>query len=322
MECRIYNKSLELVAIIQSWISLDWLEEYNGPGSFSLELDAQTDIYKDIQLDYYCGIAESETLMIINTIIARKNRVIINGHAAIYLLSNRISTSDIDGSQSTAVTLMRGIVSGMTAYPRVENTATAPGITTTYSGTLDKGSALDRIMAIAEAAEIGVTLKHDQQNKKLLFKCYKPTTATLRLFSEYGNISNPEYLISNNNYKNYVVVEGADATVSVAGDAEMAATEYKELYIDATSEEQGDLSEFDYSFKLLGIGTAALAEHNIDKALNFDIADTTAALGSIAECNIAEYGVTATVRIIGVELVSQNNTIERHITLGTPIIRR
>lgn len=321
MECRIYNTSLTNIAVIQSWISLDWYEEYNGVGSFTLELDAQTNIYKDIQLDYYCGIADSETLMIIKSIIAQKNKVIISGYAAVFLLDSRISTSDITGSTSTAEILMRGLITNMTAYPCVQNAASAAGITDTYNGTLDKGSVLDRILAIAEDTEIGFKLKHDKTNKKLLFTCYKPTTASARYFTEYGNISNPEYMTGNNDHKNVATVEGADATVTV-GETLTTGTSRKEIYIDATSEEKGDLTTSEYQDLLKGIGYAELAKHNREEALNFDINDTAAVLGSIAECKISEYGITATVRIIAVEVVSQNNRVERRIKLGTPIIRR
>ena len=319
MECRIYNTALDLVAVIQSWVSLEWYEEYNGIGSFTLELISRSD-YQDIRLDYYCGISDSETLMIIKSVDVKENRVVVSGCAAVALLDDRISTSAISGAGTNAETLMRGFITSMTAYPRVEN-GTAAGITDTYNGTLDKGSVLERVQKIAEDLDIGFTLRHDKASRKLLFECYKPTTATERYFTEYGNVSNPEYMRGYNGYKNVATVEGAATTVTV-GATTAAGADRKEIYIDATTEEKGDDTSTAYQNRLKGIGLAKLAEHNLNEVLNFDINDPEVTLGEIAECKFSEYGITATVRIIGIDIVSQNNRTERRVTLGTPVIRR
>lgn len=319
MECRIYDTSLNAVAVIQSWISLEWQEEYNGAGSFTLEVYAQTNILDDIQLDYYCGINDSETLMIIKSIIAQDNRVIINGCAAIYLLNDRISTTEIDGTATDALTLMRGLITNMTSYPRVENEPNPGSITATYNGTLDKGSVYDRISAIAADTDIGITLKHDRDNRKLLFHAYRPEDVTEMYFPEYGNISNAEYMLGNIDHKNVAVVEGATQTVTV-GETSTSGVMRKELYVDATGEEQGEQTATEYKKLLGGLGLSALEEHNHVESINFDLMDDTVTLGTLAGCKLFNSGVF--VRIIGIDILSQNNRIERRVTLGTPIIRK
>lgn len=320
MECRIYDINLNQVALLQSWISFDWIEEYNDAGAFTLEVHALTGVYDLIKLDYYVGITDSDTLMIIKSIIARDNRIIISGHTAIYLLNDRISSIDIDGTSANAETLMRSIVSNINSYPSVTNASSAAGITTSGNYALEVGSAYDRIVSIAADADIGIKLVYNKDAKMLYFTCYQPTT-TQRFFSEYGNIYDTEYLIGNAEYRNVAYVQGATSAV-IIGETSKTGAARKELYIDATREVQGEDTIEEYKNRLRGIGYAELAKRVIGEEINFKVGEIPASLGEIAVCKIAEYGITATTRIIAVEIVSQNNRIERHYTLGTPIIRR
>lgn len=325
MECNVYDTDLNRVGSIFTWVSMLWTEGYNTLGTFQLELQQTSDILDLFVLDRYCGIPESDTLMLIKSVQVSDGTVIVTGFPATRILSDRVSTTVI--SNTNAEGAMRGLVESMDAWPRIE-LGTLKGLTDKFTPQKSDATILEYCEQISQFCDIGFRMRHDKAAKKLLFECYKPEeNPNARYSSDYGNAGDLQYGISDANYKNVAVVAGAgegDARITVyAGATDTTGIDRREMYIDARQEQPEDgETDADYQARLVALGEEKLIAQTKIETIKFTIDDERAKLGDIVLCRFPEIGIQAKVRVVGISRKSQNNGTTVTASLGTPIIIR
>lgn len=325
MECNIYDIDLNRVGVLNTWVSMVWEESYNSDGSFQIEVQQTESVTKLLQVDRYAGIKESNTLMVIKAVQISDGKVIASGYPALWVLSDRVSTAVV--SNTNAETALRSLVSEMNPWPHIELGESA-GLTDMFTAQKSDASLLEYCQVIAQAVDMGVRLRHDRKQKKLLFECYKPSVnANVRFSTAYGNMGDLEYSSSTASLKNVAIVAGAgegDARVTVEAGATLATgADRREMYVDARNEqpEEGE-SGTDYKARLVRYGEEKLVGQVKIENFSFTIDDERAKLGDIVTCNSPEIGVKLQVRITGIRRTTQNNGTTVEASVGTPIILR
>ena len=325
MECNIYDIDLNRVGVLNTWVSMVWEESYNSDGSFQIEVQQTESVTKLLQVDRYAGIKESNTLMVIKAVQISDGKIIASGYPALWVLTDRASTAVV--SNTNAESALRGLVSSMNPWPRLELGESA-GLTDVFTAQKSDASLLEYCQVIAQAVDMGVRLRHDRKQKKLLFECYKPAVnANVRFSTAYGNMGDLEYSSSTASLKNIAIVAGAgegDARITVeAGETSKTGADRREMYVDARNEqlEEGE-SDADYKARLVRYGEEKLVGQVKIENFSFTIDDERAKLGDIVTCNAPEIGVKLQVRITGIRRTTQNNGTTVEASVGTPIILR
>lgn len=325
MECNIYDIDLNRVGVLNTWVSMVWEESYNSDGSFQIEVQQTESVTKLLQVDRYAGIKESNTLMVIKAVQISDGKIIASGYPALWVLTDRVSTAVV--SNTNAESALRGLVSEMNPWPHIELGESA-GLTDVFTAQKSDASLLEYCRVIAQAVDMGVRLRHDPKQKKLLFECYKPSVnANVRFSTAYGNMGDLEYSSSTASLKNVAIVAGAgegDARVTVEAGATLATgADRREMYVDARNEqpEEGE-SGTDYKARLVRYGEEKLVGQVKIENFSFTIDDERAKLGDIVTCNSPEIGVKLQVRITGIRRTTQNNGTTVEASVGTPIILR
>lgn len=325
MECSIYDLNLNRIGVLNTWVSMVWDEPYNTDGSFQLEVHQTKSAAELLKEDRYAGIKDSDTLMIIKAVEIKDGEIIASGYPASWILNDRVSTNVV--SNTNAESALRGLVSAMDPWPRVELGAYA-GLSDKFAAEKSDASLQEYCQVVSQAVDMGYKFRHDKKAKKLLFECYKPgVNANARYSTLYGNMGELEYSVSTANLKNVAVVSGAgegDARITViAGNTTATGADRREMYVDARQEqpEEGE-SDADYKARLVRLGEEKLVGQVKIENFSFVLDDTRAKLGDIVTCNVPEIGVKLKVRITGIRRTIQKNGTTVEASVGTPIVLR
>ena len=325
MECNIYDTDLNRIGCLYTWVSMVWEESYNDEGSFQLELQQIDGLSDLLQVDRYCGIKESSTLMVIKAIEIEDNTVLVSGYPATHILADRVSTAVI--SNQNAETALRGLISDMDAWPNLELGEFA-GLSDKFTAQKSDATLLEYCQIISQAVDMGFRLRHDKAQKKLLFECYKPEeNPNARFSSLYGNMGDITYSVSSANYKNVAIVagqgEGDDRITVLAGATDTTGFSRREMYVDARQEQmEEDESETDYRARLVQYGEEKLVGQDIIENISFTVDPDAVSLGDLVFCSLPEIGLKVQVRVTGMMMTSEENGITWEASLGTPIVLR
>lgn len=324
MECSIYDINLNRIAIIPTWISLLWTENYIDTSEFVLETAYSAEIVGLLSIGNYILLSGRIVPMVIQTLEITSTSITASGVSARdYILGARASNAVITDQNAEGALL--DLVDTMAPWPHLD-TATAKGLPDTYVGEFCGGSLLDYCINLGNATDIGTRIVYDKSSKRLVFECYKPNLNVNAIFStKYGNMQNLVYDISMASYKNTALVAGLDArempVMVLAGDTAATGDARREAYVDASSVRTEDGESLDaYRSRLVKHGVSALAGMVEVRSISFDIASDAVAVGDLVRCSIPEIGYKANVRIAGITEKSQKNKITRSITLGTPVM--
>jgi ribosomal 50S subunit-recycling heat shock protein len=119
--------------------------------------------------------------------------------------------------------------------------------------------------------------------------------------------------------------EGSKRVTVTAMIGNPTGTERRELYVDARNEqpEEGETTNA-YKQKLTQIGLQRLAETLKVETLNFLVKESDdVKLGDIINVSLDEFDISLQARVVEEQILNQNNTTVRTISVGTPInIRR
>lgn len=320
----VYDGQLELLAQLESWVSLVWPERYNvysGVQGAQLELHASTDLQALCRPDRYLWLTGSDRIMRICSAQAdsSEHKLVISAKDATCILDERISTQTLSGFAVEST--LRSLVSGAAAWPGLELGVLAD-LADAYTGEVKPGSLLSIAEQVCQELDIGFRVRFDQQAKKLLFELYRPKLdSNARYAPQYGNLTGLTYAESITDYKNIVTVAGADGTVTVGATGNTGSAR-RELYLDATSKKKKDgQSQEDYLAALRALGEQELAKHT--RIENFRFTPTgTVTVGKVVAASLPGTDIQAAARITSVTLSSQKgeNTVTTEI--GTPILRR
>lgn len=323
MECssvNVYDENLDRVGVVYTWVSMIWIEGYNFLGSFQLEVQQTDRSMELLQKDRYCGISGSDTLMFIESVQIANNEILINGFPATVLLSHRVSTTEI--SNQNAETAMRDLVSAMSSWPRVALGSSA-GITDTFTPQISDMSLEEYCETIGQECDVGFKMVHDRKAKQLLFTVYKPErNENAKYSSQYGNVGDIVYILSDSEYKNVAIVagagEGSERVTVTAGDTSSTGLARREMYVDARQEQPEDgESTSSYRQRLIEYGEGKLVEQAQIEEISFSVKDEVG-LGDIVFVYLPEIKIKLEARVSQITITSENNGTTREITVGTP----
>ena len=320
----VYDGQLNLLARLESWVSLVWPERYNvysGVQGAQLELHASTDLQALCRPDRYLWLTGSDRIMRICSAQTDRSehKLVISARDAACILDERISTQTLSGFAVEST--LRSLVSGVAAWPGLELGVLAD-LADTYTGEVKPGSLLSIAEQVCQELDIGFRVRFDQQQNKLLFELYRPKLdPNARYAPQYGNLTDLAYTESITDYKNICTVVGADGTVTV-GATDNTGTARREMLLDASSKKKEDgQSQSEYLAALRTLGEQELAKHT--RLENFEFTPTgPVTVGKVVAASLPGTDIQAAARITSVTLQSQKgeNTVSTEI--GTPILRR
>lgn len=228
MEIKIFNRELELIGILDNFISLIWTRRYFQSGEFQLVAPLTVDSVNLLKREniVYNGNGDNEAGYIETVNISRNTSgeeiMTIYGKFITNYLERRIVWGN-DNVDSTSEVAMRSLVN--------KNAITCPseriisnlqlgalkGYTETVKKSVSDKSLIEAVQEIAETSQLGYRNTLDYINKKILFEVYKGVDRTVNqsliapcIFSrDFENILEQEYTDSLNNFRNVTLVAGA-----------------------------------------------------------------------------------------------------------------
>lgn len=325
----VYDKNLNRVGTIETWVSLLWQEGYNTVGTFLIECQQTKEVAKLLKIGNYIGRGDFKTLCLIRSVEVRDRLIVANGHSAVNILGERVSTMVIDNQNAEEA--MRSLVANMSPWECVENGEIA-GIEDVFGRQISDKTVLEYCEEIAEEIDAGFRLRFDKANKKLLFEVYKPVKNENLIFAvKFGNLAEIIYSETDNQFKNIAVVAGAgegEARITVTvGDLTATGAARREMYVDARQiQKEEEETEEAYKTRLENEGLEKLAAQikieNLSAKISSDDFGKKYNLGDVVTCILDDLGVKLDTRIIGFSYVSQNNQTTMELEFGKPIIRR
>lgn len=321
-----YDKNLELITVISRWVSLLGVNTYNTMGAFALELRNSSNISTLMKDFFYCTIDnDDENPYIVMSAQSVDGNIVFTGFPCTYIFSKRASTTVINNQNAEQA--MKNIVDGMTPW---DNLITAPvqGLTDVFKNQISDKQIIEYLQGIAQATDTGFKVVKDGKN--LVFKCFKPSVNNnVKYATSLRNVSNLEYFKSDNDYYNVAIVagagEGSNRVTVTAMIGNPTGTDCRELYVDARNEqpEEGETTNA-YKQRLTQIGLQRLAETLKVETLHFLVKESDdVKLGDIINVSLDEFDITIQARVVEEQILNENNTTVRTISVGTPInIRR
>ena len=321
-----YDKNLELITVISRWVSLLGVNTYNSMGAFTLELRNNSNTSQLMRDFFYCTIDnDDENPYIVMSAQSVDGSVVFTGFPCTYIFSKRVSTTII--KNKNAEQAMKSLVDGMTPW---DNLTTAPiqGLTDVFDNQISDKQVLEYLQGIAQATDTGFKVVKDGKN--LVFKCFKPSVNNnVKYSTSLRNVANLEYFKSDNDYYNVAIVagagEGSNRVTVTAMIGNPTGTDRRELYVDARNEqpEEGETTNA-YKQRLAQIGLQKLTETLKVETLHFLVKESDdVKLGDIINVSLDEFDISVQARVVEEQILNQNNTTVRTISVGTPInIRR
>lgn len=321
-----YDKNLELITVISRWVSLLGVNTYNSMGAFTLELRNNSNTSQLMRDFFYCTIDnDDENPYIVMSAQSVDGSVVFTGFPCTYIFSKRASTTII--KNKNAEQAMKSLVDGMTPW---DNLTTAPiqGLTDVFDNQISDKQVLEYLQGIAQATDTGFKVVKDGKN--LVFKCFKPSiNNNVKYSTSLRNVANLEYFKSDNDYYNVAIVagagEGSNRFTVTAMIGNPTGTDRRELYVDARNEqpEEGETTNA-YKQRLTQIGLQKLTETLKVETLHFLVKESDdVKLGDIINVSLDEFDISIQARVVEEQILNENNTTVRTISVGTPInIRR
>ena len=321
-----YDKNLELITVISRWVSLLGVNTYNSMGAFTLELRNNSNTSQLMRDFFYCTIDnDDENPYIVMSAQSVDGSVVFTGFPCTYIFSKRVSTTII--KNKNAEQAMKSLVDGMTPW---DNLTTAPiqGLTDVFDNQISDKQVLEYLQGIAQATDTGFKVVKDGKN--LVFKCFKPSVNNnVKYSTSLRNVANLEYFKSDNDYYNVAIVagagEGSNRVTVTAMIGNPTGTDRRELYVDARNEqpEEGETTNA-YKQRLTQIGLQKLTETLKVETLHFLVKESDdVKLGDIINVSLDEFDISVQARVVEEQILNENNTTVRTISVGTPInIRR
>lgn len=342
MNLYVFDKSLQMIGVIDAFTSLIWTTRYFESGDFELYLPASKEHTALLQEDFYLVREQDlhggrlESVMIIRNIllvtdVEEGDYLAVSGYDLKELLQRRVvwEQTTLSGKVEAAA---RRILMENAVAPKLPERA-IPGLKLAgingFPEKMEKqvtGENLyDFLTATCKTYGLGWRIYVD--GTSFVFDMLKGADRTYRqtdhppvIFSdEYDNLLSTSYQYNKDAYRNVALVagegEGTKRKTQIIGTA--SGLDRYELFVDArnTSSNDGEIGEAEYQGILQEAGAEALAdcrkienfEGEIESGTNF-IFGKDYFLGDVVEV-INRYGIHGTPRITGVIESVDNNGI-------------
>ncbi|APU60727.1 siphovirus ReqiPepy6 Gp37-like family protein [Clostridium botulinum] len=254
MELYIFDRNLELIGILDTFISLRWIRRYSKTGEFELHCALDSNILELLKRDNViykkddaeAGYIETRQLKIEED---GQEYLEVKGKFLTNYLDRRISWDRVNFSGKTEE-LMRKLVSDNAINPVNINRKIPNLILGNLKGFIEDikypnsfGNILEQLENISNTNSLGYRNILDIKSRLIKFDVYKGVDRTLNngtiapcIFSrDFENILEQEYTDSLNNYRNTTLIAGAGEGKDrkITSIEEGAGLDRYELYVDA-----------------------------------------------------------------------------------------
>lgn len=331
-----FDKELNLLGIVDYFISLRWRRKYFEAGEFEIVLPVNDYMMQFIDTDVIVMRNNYTEAGIIETIEFSDNgtneEVTISGRFLSSLLSRRIVKSKINFSGNT-IEGMNTIVNAMTPLTTQWETETVTMSSPHIDFQVTYKNVYDYLKKLSEYSNIGIRVVPNVDSKVYMFEVWKGIDRT----SEQNE--NEEYSFSDDNYNieqgklvmsektkaSYVLVggEGEDSSrVLVTVDDGATGFDRYEIFSDQKGIRKENLSDSAYKEKLKTVGEGLLS----DGAFQLEVTALVQQdykvkwnLGDIVNIKKEKWGVYTTYRIIEVEETIEDGKKTIYPTFGSPL---
>ena len=331
-----FDKELNLLGIVDYFISLRWRRKYFEAGEFEIVLPVNDYMMQFISTDVIVMRNNYTEAGIIETIEFSDNgtneEVTISGRFLSALLSRRIVKNKINFSGNT-IEGMNTIVNAMTPLTTQWETETVTMSSPHIDFQVTYKNVYDYLCKLAEYSNIGFRVVPNVDSKVYMFEAWKGLDRTseqseneVYSFSDDNyNIEQGRLIMSEKTKTNYVLVGGAgedtDRILVTVDDGATGFDRY-EIFSDQKSLSNKDLSDSAYREKLKSVGEGKLSDGTFQlevTALVQQDYKTKWNLGDIVNIKKEKWGVYTTYRIIEVEETIEDGKKTIYPTFGSPL---
>lgn len=331
-----FDKELNLLGIVDYFISLRWRRKYFEAGEFEIVLPVNNYMMQFIDTDVIVMRNNYTEAGIIETIEFSDNgtdeEATISGRFLTSLLSRRIVKSKINFSGNT-IEGMNTIVNAMTPLTTQWETETVTMSSPHIDFQVTYKNVYDYLCKLSEYSNIGIRIVPNIDSKVYMFEAWKGLDRTS------GQTENEEYSFSDDNYNieqgklvksektkaNYIFVGGTgeeDNRVLVTVDAGKTGFDLYEVFSDQKSLSNKDLSDSVYRAKLKSIGEGKLSDGTFQLEVTALVQQDYKVkwdLGDVVNIKKEKWGVYTTYRIIEVEETIEDGKKTIYPTFGSPL---
>lgn len=335
MQVFILNQNLEVISLIDDFVSLIWCRKYIECGDVELCVLASQKYIDILKLDYYIIRNDDETAYIIESVDISQtdegDQIIVKGRCLKSILARRIvwQQTNLSGNVENAIRLLvSNALTSAAEGPASRGISNfilgkLQGLSGTIEMQITGDNLLDSVSEICTTFDLGYKVTFDNDGNFVFDLCQgKDRTISQSankqiLISESTNsLLNSSYSLNNTGYRNAALVagegEGLDRkTIEVTKDIKEISTtglQRKELYVDArdVSSNDGQINADDYNALLAEQGIEGLSEATTTESLSADI-DMSGFYQYKTDYDMGdkitilnEYGIQTDVRIVGI----------------------
>lgn len=339
MRFSILDIYLEPVAFVDKYISMLWQEEYNDQGAFLLELVENDTYAKNIRPDCFVFSSESETVMVITSVIIKDGIITASGKMATWIMKNMVFPNVIESDAG-------GIIAGgatdalpdrlseilqaaynnhpQKCYPEfdyssVSNYDYSASLPENYTEPIERGEVFEIVQKICKFGDVGFKVLKKLQNgfPILYLSIYKPSENDIKItFSpEFGNMKDISVTWSVENYKNFAV--------SVLSDEEVQGIPKNTLQSVPWRDTLTDVSSYEDEAVAISAAKASLNDYQDIVNLRFTpIINKPLSVGDVVMTVVNKYNISLKQRIVKYSVQEQRNTRKVSIEVGVPIAKR
>lgn len=331
-----FDKELNMLGIVDYFISLRWRRKYFEAGEFEIVLPVNDYVMQFIDKNVLVMRNNYTEAGIIETIEFSDNgtdeELIISGRFLSSLLERRIVKSKINFSGNT-IEGMNTIVNAMTPLTEQWETEAVTMTSPHIDFQVSYKNVYEYLCKLAEYSNIGFRVVPNVDSKVYMFEAWegKDRSSEQSINEQYSfsddnyNIEQGKLVISEKTKVNYVLVggQGEDSNrVLVSVDEGISGFDRYEVFSDQKSLTKGSLSDNDYKAKLRSVGEGKLSDGTFQLEVTALVQQDYKEkwnLGDIVNIKKEKWGVYTTYRIIEVEETIEDGKKTIYPTFGSPL---
>ncbi len=331
-----FDKNLNMLGIVDYFISLRWRRKYFEAGEFEIVLPVNEYIMSFIDKDVLVMKNNYTEAGIIETIEfsddGTNEEVIISGRFLSALLERRIIKSKINFSGNT-IEGMNTIVNAMTPLTSKWEIETVSMSSPTVDFQVTYKNVYDYLKKLSEYSNIGFRVVPNVETKVYMFEVWKglDRTSTQDMNEEYSfsddnsNIEQGKLVMSEKTKVTYVLVGGiGEDSARTLVEVNEGSTEFDryEIFSDQKGLSKDNLSDSSYKSKLEQVGKGLLSNGTFQLEVTALVQQDYKSkwdLGDIVNIKKEKWGVYTTYRIIEVEEIIEDGKKTIYPTFGSPL---
>ncbi len=355
MDLYVFNRDLEMLGVIDKFISLRWIRRYSKCGEFELHCSLTNETLNLLKKENIIYKKDDTEAAYIEYRNLKQNNdgsetIVVKGKFLTGYFNRRIIWG-IENLNCTAEQAMRSLVEKNCINSNIKERIIKNlflDIEKKYSESVNYQvsykNLLEELENLSNLSEIGYRVNFNRKDKKVFFEAYKGVDRTINqkvnpqaIFSrEFENILEQEYIESVNNYRNVALIagEGEDADRKLITVGNTNGLDRFEVFIDArdiTSKQyinnaEKILTSEEYNLLLNDRGNIRLAEfkqiETFDSKINIKSNLTYKVdfdLGDIVTCRTKKWGITVDTRITEIEEVYEPQGFSINAVFGNKV---